>query len=105
MFCFFFLPSLVLIKIFSGDEILVVNGKALQGMKHADAINVFKSIKLGDVQILIGRRMPKVRKTDETNEIPAATDTTTTTTSVATLSPTTDTHILTTTQITIPVAE
>lgn len=48
-----------------GDEILVVNGKPLQGMKHEEAIAVFKSIKTGDVLILIGRRMPKIRKTVE----------------------------------------
>lgn len=34
-------------------------------MKHDEAINVFKSIKTGDVLILIGRRMPKIRKTNE----------------------------------------
>lgn len=50
---------------FTGDEILVVNGKSLQGMKHDEAINVFKSIKTGDVVILIGRRLPKVRKTND----------------------------------------
>ncbi|XP_055622417.1 uncharacterized protein LOC129765981 isoform X2 [Toxorhynchites rutilus septentrionalis] len=39
-----------------GDEILSVNGKAFQGLSHQEAINVFKSIKTGDVTILIGRR-------------------------------------------------
>lgn len=53
----------------TGDEILVVNGKSLQGMKHDDAINVFKSIKIGDVVILIGRRAPKIRKTNDTIDI------------------------------------
>lgn len=43
----------------------MVNGKPLQGMKHDEAINVFKSIKTGDVLILIGRRMPKIRKSTE----------------------------------------
>lgn len=56
-----------------GDEILVVNGKSLQGMKHAEAIAVFKSIKTGDVLILIGRRMPKNRKTVEPIEPVAVT--------------------------------
>lgn len=51
--------------IFIGDEILVVNGKPLQGLKHEEAIAVFKSIKTGDVLILIGRRMPKNRRTVE----------------------------------------
>lgn len=52
----------------TGDEILVVNGKSLQGMKHDEAINVFKSIKTGDVVILIGRRLPKNRKTNDSIE-------------------------------------
>ncbi|XP_058839526.1 pro-interleukin-16-like, partial [Topomyia yanbarensis] len=39
-----------------GDEILSVNGKAFQGLSHQEAINVFKSIKTGEVVILIGRR-------------------------------------------------
>lgn len=51
---------------FPGDEILVVNGKPLQGLSHAEAITVFKSIKTGDVLILIGRRIPKVKKTSDT---------------------------------------
>ena len=42
-----------------GDEILSVNGTALQGLTHQEAISVFKSIKTGDVTILIGRRSPK----------------------------------------------
>lgn len=84
--CFSLLP---------GDEILVVNGKSLQGMKHADAINVFKSIKTGNVQILIGRRMAKVRKTADTID---------TTMPAATTVAASDDTTLTTTQITIPVA-
>ncbi|XP_062562132.1 uncharacterized protein LOC134225797 isoform X2 [Armigeres subalbatus] len=39
-----------------GDEILSVNGKAFQGLSHQEAIDVFKSIKTGDVVILLGRR-------------------------------------------------
>lgn len=50
-----------------------MNGKPLQGMKHDEAINVFKSIKTGDVLILIGRRMPKIRKTTDTNDTTSAT--------------------------------
>lgn len=49
---------------FTGDEILSVNGKALQGLSHQEAINVFKSIKSGEVVILVGRRNPKRQKTD-----------------------------------------
>lgn len=55
----------------AGDEILVVNGKPLQGMKHDEAINVFKSIKTGDVVILIGRRLPKIRKTNDSIDAPS----------------------------------
>lgn len=56
----------------AGDEILVVNGKTLQGLKHDEAINVFKSIKTGDVIIMIGRRQPKIRKSDETGTVTVA---------------------------------
>lgn len=44
---------------FKGDEILSVNGQALQGMRHNDAIQLFKSIKTGEMHILLGRRLPK----------------------------------------------
>lgn len=57
----------------SGDEILVVNGKSLQGMKHDEAINVFKSIKTGDVVILIGRRLPKNRNKNDSIDTTTAT--------------------------------
>lgn len=43
----------------SGDEILSVNGQTLQGMRHNDAIVLFKSIKTGEVHMLLGRRLPK----------------------------------------------
>lgn len=68
-----FLSSFLLFLACAGDEILVVNGKSLQGMKHDEAINVFKSIKSGDVVILIGRRAPKIRKAaDSIDTAPAA---------------------------------
>lgn len=51
---------------FLGDEILSVNGKALQGITHQNAINVFKTIKSGDVIILIGRRMQRRKPVEET---------------------------------------
>lgn len=75
LFSQFFFLLLSFVSSFSivGDEILVVNGKSLQGMKHAEAIAVFKSIKTGDVLILIGRRMPKNRKTVEPIEPVAVT--------------------------------
>lgn len=40
-----------------------MNGKPLQGVSHQQAIDVFKSIKTGDVIILVGRRNPR-RKTE-----------------------------------------
>ncbi|XP_046398982.1 uncharacterized protein LOC124165570 [Ischnura elegans] len=39
-----------------GDEILTVNGCPLKGMTHAEAINLFKNIKSGQVEIHVGRR-------------------------------------------------
>lgn len=40
----------------SGDEILAVNGTPLQGLSHAEAIAVFKSIRNGQVVIHAARR-------------------------------------------------
>nr|CAD7456818.1 unnamed protein product [Timema tahoe] len=45
-----------------GDEILAVNGKALHGLSHQEAITVFKDIKSGQVVLHIGRRVPKRRR-------------------------------------------
>ncbi|XP_050542588.1 uncharacterized protein LOC126906232 isoform X2 [Daktulosphaira vitifoliae] len=42
-----------------GDEILTVNNKPLHGLSHQEAIAVFKEIKLGEVALHIGRRVPK----------------------------------------------
>ena len=39
-----------------GDEILAVNGTPLQGLSHAEAIQVFKSIRNGHVVIHAARR-------------------------------------------------
>ncbi|XP_050432718.1 uncharacterized protein LOC126840806 [Adelges cooleyi] len=47
-----------------GDEILAVNDKPLHGLSHREAIAVFKEIKLGEVALHIGRRVPKkIRET------------------------------------------
>ncbi|XP_063242131.1 PDZ domain-containing protein 2-like isoform X2 [Bacillus rossius redtenbacheri] len=45
-----------------GDEILAVNGKALHGLSHQEAITVFKEIRVGEVLLHIGRRVPKRRR-------------------------------------------
>lgn len=42
-----------------GDEILAINNRALHGMSHQEAINMFKNIKTGDVVLHVGRRIPK----------------------------------------------
>ena len=43
---------------FTGDEILAVNGKSLQGMSHDEAINEFRAIKYGPVILRVSRRDP-----------------------------------------------
>jgi PDZ domain (Also known as DHR or GLGF). len=48
--------------IFSGDEILAVNGMSLQGLTHSEAITVFKNIKSGEVLLHVGRRDPQTRR-------------------------------------------
>lgn len=45
-------------KLKEGDEILAVNGTPLQGMTHAEAINMFKNVKFGEVMLHVGRRDP-----------------------------------------------
>ncbi|XP_069682495.1 uncharacterized protein [Periplaneta americana] len=42
--------------LFEGDEILAVNGEALQGMSHAEAIAAFKRIRCGPVALRLARR-------------------------------------------------
>jgi C-terminal processing protease CtpA/Prc len=43
-------------RVFLGDEILSVNGLALHGMSHSDAIAVFKNIRTGKVSLHVARR-------------------------------------------------
>ena len=43
---------------FSGDEILALNGKSLQGMSHDEAINEFRAIKQGPVILKVAKRDP-----------------------------------------------
>jgi len=40
----------------AGDEVLAVNGLALQGLSHSEAISVFKNIRAGRVVIHVARR-------------------------------------------------
>jgi C-terminal processing protease CtpA/Prc len=59
----FLKKSLMLHYIFlPGDEILAVNGKALHGLSHQEAIAVFKEIRAGQVVLHVGRRVPKRRR-------------------------------------------
>lgn len=59
---FYFVEHLIIKFKFIGDEILSVNGKSLQGLRHNEAIVIFKSIKTGEVHILVGRRINRQRK-------------------------------------------
>merc|ERR1712062_327203 len=45
-----------------GDEILAVNGLALQGMSHSEAISVFKNIRVGKVVLHLARRDAATRR-------------------------------------------
>lgn len=52
-----FILLLFFIYVFiKGDEILAVNGTPLQGLSHAEAIAVFKSIRNGHVVVHAARR-------------------------------------------------
>lgn len=44
--------------LFPGDLILSVNNQPLHGVTHQEAINVFKSIKSGLVEMIVGRSQP-----------------------------------------------
>ncbi|XP_063225167.1 uncharacterized protein LOC134532567 [Bacillus rossius redtenbacheri] len=43
-------------SLLEGDEIVAVNGESMQGMSHAEAINVFKKIRSGEVALHVARR-------------------------------------------------
>jgi C-terminal processing protease CtpA/Prc len=45
-----------ILTLVAGDEILAVNGEALQGMSHAEAIAAFKRIRSGPVALRLARR-------------------------------------------------
>ena len=42
--------------LFIGDEIFSINGRAVQGMTHQEAISLFKEVKQGELLLTIGRR-------------------------------------------------
>jgi len=42
-----------------GDEIFSVNGRSVSGLTHHEAISIFKEIKVGSVQVTMGRREVK----------------------------------------------
>lgn len=42
--------------LFSGDEILAVNGQVCHDISHAKAVNLFKSVKSGPITLHICRR-------------------------------------------------
>ena len=45
-----------ILSVFTGDEILAINGKSLQGLSHDDAINEFRAIKNGQVILQVAKR-------------------------------------------------
>ena len=54
--------NITLFFIFAGDEVLAVNGLALQGMSHSEAISVFKNIRSGRVVLHVARRDAATRR-------------------------------------------
>ena len=42
-----------------GDEIVAINGRMLDGLRHAEAIGIFKSIKCGKIVLQVSRRQKK----------------------------------------------
>ena len=47
---------------YSGDEILSVNGRGVQGLSHQQAIQLFRNIKSGQIIILLARRVIQVKR-------------------------------------------
>jgi len=43
-------------KLMEGDEILAVNGESMQSLSHAEAVDVFKSVRTGQVVLYVARR-------------------------------------------------
>ena len=64
MYTYVSTPWQIVTKIpsFSGDEVLAVNGLALQGMSHSEAISVFKNIRVGKVVLHVARRDAVTRR-------------------------------------------
>ena len=53
---------------FIGDEIFSINGRAVQGMTHQEAISLFKEVKHGELLITIGRRNSSQTNSANTND-------------------------------------
>ncbi|CAL4064809.1 unnamed protein product, partial [Meganyctiphanes norvegica] len=49
-----------------GDEIFAINGESVAECSHAEAISLFKMVKMGKVVIHFGRRTPSKRRTHKT---------------------------------------
>jgi C-terminal processing protease CtpA/Prc len=71
----------LILFLFTGDEILAVNGKALHGLSHNEAIGVFKEIRSGPVALHLGRRVTRKRRDSTVSTSQATTPVVTTTTS------------------------
>lgn len=58
MYFFFFFLCYNVINMFvlAGDEILSVNGEELAGLSHAEAIQVFKRVRNGQIRLKVARR-------------------------------------------------
>ena len=59
--------------LFIGDEIFSINGRAVQGMTHQEAISLFKEVKQGELLLTIGRRnnhSNNIQTVNTTNEDP-----------------------------------
>ena len=50
-----------------GDEIFSINGRAVQGMTHQEAISLFKEVKQGELVLTIGRRSSTSNINSSTN--------------------------------------
>lgn len=47
---------IVFCLIFTGDEILAINGDLMEGLTHNEAVNCFKKVKHGPIVLQVNRR-------------------------------------------------